>query len=72
MSMKARSKRKINKLSNHKHISIEQRQLNKDKDGMPSRNLSKEERRYVAVLNKYARVSGEKIEYEKSFLVAGF
>lgn len=65
-------RRRLNKRSLCKHISIEQRRINKEKDGMPCRTLDKDDRRYVAKLNDYHRSVGTTVEYDKTFLVAGF
>lgn len=39
---------------------------------MPCRTLDKDDRRYVAKLNSYCRAYGTTVEYDKTFLVAGF
>lgn len=65
-------RRRMNKRSLCKHISIEQRRINKEKDGKPCRPLDSDDRRYVAKLNNYCRAYGEDVEYPKTFLVAGF
>lgn len=65
-------RRRMNKRSLCKHISIEQRRANKVEDGMPIRPLSNDDRRYVAKLNSYHRSTKSPVEYDKTFLVAGF
>lgn len=65
-------RRRLNKKSLCKHITIEQRRANKEEDGMPCRTLNRDERRYVAKCNDYARSLGMAVEYDKSFLVVGF